>query len=104
MPHKAMRGLGVSSETLPFDWIRISMHGLVAELESDFASFLAYSYSIDGPHSKHFVKEGSHSFFHDDLDDNAAAQDAYLINTCYRLSKRILKGPPGIIFLEQRCR
>lgn len=67
----AMRAIGASGETLPFDWTRVSMEGLLELLRADFAGFLDYTYACDGPHSRHFVKQGSHSFFHDDLDQEA---------------------------------
>jgi len=73
----AMRAIGVGGETLPFDWVRISMDGLLAQLRGSLSDFLEYSYVSHLPHSQHFVKEGSHSFFHDNLDE---AQDRIKYN------------------------
>lgn len=51
----ALRGLGAGGATMPFDWIRISLAGLLQALRTDFAEFL------DSPTTTRF--------FHDVLED-----------------------------------
>lgn len=51
---------------MPFDWIRISLKGLMYALQTDFKHFLEYS-SVSETGSNYIAAE--HRFFHDILDD-----------------------------------
>eukprot|EP00747_Dinoflagellata_sp_TGD_P190169 gnl/TRDRNA2_/TRDRNA2_51438_c0_seq1.p1 gnl/TRDRNA2_/TRDRNA2_51438_c0~~gnl/TRDRNA2_/TRDRNA2_51438_c0_seq1.p1 ORF type:complete len:443 (+),score=58.23 gnl/TRDRNA2_/TRDRNA2_51438_c0_seq1:3-1331(+) len=75
----ACRGMGIHSPTLPFDWVRITIDGVLDALRSDFAGFLEYhsvaQHGFATPNEEVFVAQG-HSFWHDNLREEAT-RDKY---------------------------
>lgn len=66
----AMRAVNMSGPTLPFDWIRVSLEGVLHILKTDFQDFLQYYFVTD---DRHFIAP-THSFFHDNLFDERTEQ------------------------------
>lgn len=68
----SIRRLGLDEATLPCDWIRSSMEGLLHWLRHDFNGFLCaegrYDLTMQDCAMTVF-RSRTHSFFHDDLDD-----------------------------------
>jgi len=66
----SFKELGRGAETLPFDWIRVSMDGLVHFLETDFDGFFDAPFRIEVPLLKPSCmtafRSHMHSFWHDD--------------------------------------
>lgn len=66
----ACRGMGISSPTLPFDWVRLALRGVLDALEHDFEGFLSYDgvsfHDFAHPNGEVFFAQGR-SFWHDDL-------------------------------------
>lgn len=75
-PKLSFRGLKRDAETLPFDWVRTRIDGLLHFIQNDFDKFFDYQVrevvpgaGIDKPMITH--RSYYHSFWHDDLSDEA---------------------------------
>lgn len=67
-----VRRLGLSDVTLPFDWIRSRMEGLLHFLANDFDGFFNFTDKQDVIlHGHHMTayRSPTHSFWHDELED-----------------------------------
>jgi hypothetical protein len=73
----SIRRLGLDEATLPCDWIRSSMQGLLHWLKHDFEGFLEtdqrYDLNMQGC-AMTVYRSHAHSFWHDDISD-ASAQE-----------------------------
>lgn len=71
----ALCELGLSAETLPFDWIQTRMEGILHYLKHDFRDFMAYStkeirdFGTDGRGAQYVFRDRLHSFWHDDPEE-----------------------------------
>jgi len=68
----SIRRLGLDEATLPCDWIRSSMDGLLHWLKHDFADFLKAEQRYDltmSDCSMTVFRSQTHSFWHDDISD-----------------------------------
>jgi hypothetical protein len=70
----SIRRLGLDEATLPFDWIRSSIDGLIQWLKHDFEGFLTVGkqhHLIMDDCAMTVFRSRTHSFWHDDLHDSA---------------------------------
>jgi len=70
-PKMSFKEMGRGSETLPFDWVRTTLDGLVHFLASDFKGYFEYTMDqeIQLPNqtkTMHMFRSPLHSFWHDD--------------------------------------
>lgn len=66
----SIRRLGLDQETMPCDWIRSSMDGLLHWLKHDFKDFLSVEQRYDlwmGDCAMTIFRSHTHSFWHDDI-------------------------------------
>lgn len=66
-PKLSFKELGRGQETLPFDWMRVTMDGLLHFLEKDFDGFFGWisEHPVPESHMRCFRSQ-QHSFWHDD--------------------------------------
>mmetsp|Transcript_20456 Transcript_20456/g.37305 ORF Transcript_20456/g.37305 Transcript_20456/m.37305 type:complete len:479 (+) Transcript_20456:18-1454(+) len=69
-PKLCFKKMGRGSETLPFDWLRTRLEGLLHFIRSDFQGFFDYRdvQSVPGTHMTMY-RSSLHSFWHDNPDD-----------------------------------
>jgi len=66
-PKLTFQQIGRGAETLPFDWIRTRLDGVLQLLRNDFAGFFEFSRKLDVPGAQMTCFRGPlHSFWHDD--------------------------------------
>lgn len=73
----SIRRLGLDEATLPCDWIRSSMKGLLQWLKNDFEDFLAVEKRYDltmQDCAMTVYRSQTHSFWHDDINDSATQE------------------------------
>eukprot|EP00929_Paragymnodinium_shiwhaense_P031659 TRINITY_DN17691_c0_g1_i1.p1 TRINITY_DN17691_c0_g1~~TRINITY_DN17691_c0_g1_i1.p1 ORF type:complete len:485 (+),score=100.30 TRINITY_DN17691_c0_g1_i1:163-1617(+) len=66
------RRLGLGEATLPFDWIRSRVEGIMYWLQNGFGTFFHVQRRLDVNHQGHdatIFRSNVHSFWHDDIDD-----------------------------------
>jgi len=70
-PRLSCRHLGWDSEALPFDWIRVSLSGVMHFLRTDIQDFFSYRVKQPVPRSNGMVvfRDHLHSFWYDDPTD-----------------------------------
>eukprot|EP00927_Polykrikos_kofoidii_P000757 TRINITY_DN1028_c0_g1_i3.p1 TRINITY_DN1028_c0_g1~~TRINITY_DN1028_c0_g1_i3.p1 ORF type:complete len:461 (+),score=53.91 TRINITY_DN1028_c0_g1_i3:122-1504(+) len=61
--------LGRGAETLPFDWMRTTLRGILHFMRSGFDGFFDYVTVEPGPGSMTMYRSQYHSFWHDNPDD-----------------------------------
>lgn len=67
-----LRRLGLGEASMPFDWMRTSIHGLLHCLEHDFDGFLEWSTKLEVTQCQQRMtvyRSEVSSFWHDDLED-----------------------------------
>jgi len=73
----SIRRLGLDQATMPCDWIRSSMDGLLHWLRHDFQDFLACEQRYDlwmSECAMTVFRSATHSFWHDDISDPACQE------------------------------
>lgn len=73
----SIRRLGLDQETMPCDWIRSSMDGLLNWLRHDFKDFLSVKQRYDlwmSDCAMTVFRSHTHSFWHDDISDPACQE------------------------------
>mmetsp|Transcript_126581 Transcript_126581/g.354416 ORF Transcript_126581/g.354416 Transcript_126581/m.354416 type:complete len:368 (+) Transcript_126581:133-1236(+) len=70
-PKLSFQKMGRGAETLPFDWMRTKLDGLLHFMRSDFSGFFDFSTRLPVPDSAGMVtyRGYQHSFWHDDPTD-----------------------------------
>merc|ERR1712232_1452296 len=68
-PKLSFQKLGRGAETLPFDWLRTRMEGILHFLRSDFDGFFEWSSTASGGGAITMYRSQYHSFWHDDPND-----------------------------------
>eukprot|EP00927_Polykrikos_kofoidii_P000755 TRINITY_DN1028_c0_g1_i1.p1 TRINITY_DN1028_c0_g1~~TRINITY_DN1028_c0_g1_i1.p1 ORF type:complete len:508 (+),score=64.60 TRINITY_DN1028_c0_g1_i1:108-1526(+) len=68
-PKLSFQRLGRGAETLPFDWMRTSLEGILHFMRSDFDGFFDYATVKPGCGNMTMYRSQFHSFWHDNPDD-----------------------------------
>lgn len=77
-PKLSFQKMGRGAATLPFDWIRTTVDGLLHYIRSDFSGFYDFATKLPVPGCNKMVmyRDRFHSFWHDDPED-PAMQEKY---------------------------
>lgn len=76
-PKISLRRLGLGEATMPFDWMRTRVQGLIQWLQKGFDDFLSTPQRIEVSYqdtSMTVYRSPTHSFWHDDLQDEACRE------------------------------
>lgn len=68
---ESIRAVGMDAESMPFDWMKTRLAGILRYLQNDFVGFFDVSTRSHVPNCKDMVmyRDFYHSFWHDDLGD-----------------------------------
>lgn len=72
-PKLSFQKMGRGAATLPFDWIRTTVDGLLHYIRSDYSGFFDFTTKLPVPGCTRMVmyRDALHSFWHDDPEDPA---------------------------------